>query len=336
MTDTYPDGRQILEMMAAYMPSCVIGGAAELNLWSVLGDEQLTASEIAERLNADLRATTMLLDAVAALRLLDKQADRYTVPRQVAPWLRDDSEDSVLPMVWHRMNILRSWSQLARVVQSGEPAFRQASVRGEEADRAAFVAAMHTVSGPGADHLVARLGPPRFKHLLDVGGASGTWTLAFLRTGGPDARATLFDLPDAIEQARQRIKATEFADRVNLVAGDFYANPLPSGADYAWVSAIVHQNSREQNRDLFAKVHAALQVGGRIGIRDIVMQPDKVQPLDGALFAINMLVNTQGGGTFSFAELAADLQAVGFSRPELRIEDTAMNSVVEAVKADSL
>ncbi len=116
------------------------------------------------------------------------------------------------------------------------------------------------------------------------------------------------------------------------VAGDFYVDSLPAGADYAWVSAIVHQNSREQNRALFAKVHAALAPGGRIGIRDVVMQPDKVQPIEGALFAINMLVNTPSGGTFSFAELADDLQAAGFIEPELRIEDLAMNSVVEAVK----
>ncbi|MDY0169543.1 MAG: methyltransferase [Thermoguttaceae bacterium] len=234
-------------------------------------------------------------------------------------------------MLRHRMNILRGWAQLAWVVRAGIPAPQQASIRGPAGDRAAFVAAMHTVSGPAADELVARLGPPSFTHLLDVGGASGTWTLAFLRAA-PEARATLFDLPDAVEQARRRIAQSEFAARVTLAAGDFYTDPLPAGADYAWVSAIVHQHSREHNRALFAKVFAALAPGGRIGIRDVVMQPEKVQPREGALFAINMLVNTESGGTFSFAELAADLQAAGFVETELRIEDPAMNSVVEALK----
>lgn len=331
MTDSYPDRQQILDMMAAFMPSCLIGAAAELDLWSVVDDGSLTAGEIAERLHADVRATTMLLDALAALRLLAKKAGRYAVPPQLAAWLREDGNASVLPMLRHRMNILRGWTQLPWIVKTGEPALRQASIRGADADRAAFVAAMHTVSGPVADELVARLGPPRFTHLLDVGGASGTWTLAFLRTA-LNTQATLFDLPDAIEQARRRIDGSEFAGRVGLVAGDFYVDPLPAGADYAWLSAIVHQNSREQNRDLFAKVHAALTPGGRIGIRDVVMQPDKVQPIEGALFAINMLVNTPSGGTFSFVELAEDLQAAGFIDPELRIEDLVMNSVVEAVK----
>ncbi len=331
MADPSSQRQRILEMTSGFMTTCVVGAAAELDVWSIIGPEPLTARQVAERLKADLRATTMLLDAVAALGLLDKQADSYAVPDPLAAWLCEDSPDTLLPMLRHRMNILRGWAPLAWTVRAGIPAPQQGSIRGPAADRAAFVAAMHSVSGPVADELIARLGPPRFTHLLDVGGASGTWTLAFLRTA-PDARATLFDLPDAVEQARRRISESEAAGRVDLVPGDFYTDPLPAGADYAWVSAIVHQHSREHNRALFDKVYAALVPGGRIGIRDIVMQPDKVQPVEGALFAINMLVNTETGGTFSFAELAADLQAAGFIDPELRVEDPAMNSVVEAVK----
>lgn len=331
MPDPSPERQRILEMTSGFMPACVVGAGAELNVWSVLDGDRLTAREAAERLEADLRATTMLLDALAALGLLDKQADRYSVPDSLAAWLFEESPETVLPMLRHRMNILRGWAQLAWTVRAGIPAPQQGSIRGPAADRAAFVAAMHSVSGPVADELVARLGPPQFTHLLDVGGASGTWTLAFLRTT-PDARATLFDLPDAVEQARRRISESDAAGRVDLVPGDFYTDPLPTGADYAWVSAIVHQHSRERNRALFGKVYDALAPGGRIGIRDVVMQADKVQPVEGALFAINMLVNTETGGTFSFAELAADLQAAGFIEPELRVEDPAMNSVVEAVK----
>ena len=89
---------------------------------------------------------------------------------------------------------------------------------------------------------------------------------------------------------------------------------LPAGADLAWVSAIVHQNSRAQNRALFAKVFAALAPGGRIAIRDILMEEDRTRPVAGALFAVNMLVATEGGGTFTFAELREDLEAAGFAR----------------------
>ena len=120
-----------------------------------------------------------------------------------------------------------------------------------------------------------------------MGGASGTWTLAFLRAV-PGATATIFDLPDAIEQAHSRLIGTEFESRVTLAAGDFYVDNLPAGADFAWVSAICHQHSRRHNRELFAKVYQALAPSGRIAIRDIVMEPCHTQPRDGALFAINI------------------------------------------------
>jgi trans-aconitate methyltransferase len=184
-----------------------------------------------------------------------------------------------------------------------------------------------------AAEVVAQLGPPQFQHLLDVGGASGTWTIAFLRAA-PGAKATIFDLPDAISQARQRLNNTEFASRVTLVAGDFYVDPLPAGCDFAWVSAITHQHSRQHNRDLFTKVLKALAPGGKIAIRDVVMEPDRAHPRDGALFAINMLVNTESGGTFTFDEFAEDLRAAGFNNPRTVIRHEGMNSVVMADKPD--
>ena len=88
---------------------------------------------------------------------------------------------------------------------------------------------------------------------------------------------------------------------------------LPPGADLAWVSAIVHQNTRAQNRALFTAVFEALTPGGRIAIRDILMEEDRTRPVAGALFAVNMLVATQGGGTFTLAELREDLVAAGFA-----------------------
>jgi len=331
MNTKSPDRNQILQMAGGFMPACVLGAAAELDLFTLLAERPQSAEQVAERLEADLRATRMLLDAVTALDLLEKQDGRYSVPAEVQPFLTEGDPQTTLPMIRHRMNILRGWAQLAWVAKAGVPAPRQASIRGAEADRAAFVAAMHTVSGPIADELVARLGPPKFRHLLDVGGASGTWTMAFLRAVA-GATATLFDLPDAVEQARQRFAGTEFAGRVELVAGDFYVDDLPRGADFAWLSAIAHQHSRQKNRELFAKVHAALAPGGQIALRDVVMEPSRTRPVAGALFAINMLVNTDSGGTYTFEEFVEDLQSAGFAGAELRVKSDEMSSVVLATK----
>ena len=167
--------------MRGFQPACVLGAAAELDLFTILGEQSQTAEQLAEQTAAEPRAMTVLLDALAALNLLTKQGDRYAVPVALQPLLAGDTPETVLPMVLHSMNILRHWTELAGVVKKGDPAARQASIRGAEADRAAFIAAMHSISAPMADSLVAKLGKLQFRHLLDVGGASGTWTLALLR-----------------------------------------------------------------------------------------------------------------------------------------------------------
>jgi SAM-dependent methyltransferase len=132
--------------------------------------------------------------------------------------------------------------------------------------------------------------------------------------------------------ARRRLTAARLIKRVRLVAGDFSKDTLPSDADLVWVSAIVHQNSRAQNRSLFRNVFQALEPGGRIAIRDIVMAEDRAHPVAGALFAVNMLVATEGGGTFTFDELREDLQPAGFKNPALMRRDEGMNSIVIARK----
>jgi hypothetical protein len=148
----------------------------------------------------------------------------------------------------------------------------------------------------------------------------------------PRAKATIFDLPDVIPLARQRIAGAGMKDRVQFVAGDFLADPLPKGADLAWVSAIVHQNSRAENRRLFSSVFQALLGCGRIIIRDVLMNDSRTSPLAGALFAVNMLVATEVGGTYTFDELREDLEAAGFQNATVIRRDEAMNSLVSAVK----
>ena len=237
-------------------------------------------------------------------------------------------------MLWHQMGLIRLWSQLAWVVKSGEPAVRQASIRGAEADRAAFIAAMHSVSGPIADGLVARLGPPQFKHLLDVGGASGTWTLAFLRAV-PGARATIFDLPDAIEQARARIAASGLATASAWCRAISTTTRCPAAPTWRGSARSPTSTPARTTASCSPRSAQALVPGGRIMIRDIVMEPDRTAPPEGALFAINMLVTTASGGTFTFDEFREDLEASGFGNVDLLVKDAWMNSVVAAGRGSS-
>jgi len=130
--------------------------------------------------------------------------------------------------------------------------------------------------------------------------------------------------------ARQRLAATPFADRVELVPGDFYRDDLPPGADVAWVSAIIHQNSPEQNLALYRRIAAALEPGGWIYVRDIVLEPSRTAPVAGALFAVNMLSATAGGNSYSLTDIREALHAAGFADVELVRRDEGMHSIVRA------
>jgi len=316
-----------------YQPAAVLAAAADLDLFDALAPGARDATALARRLRCDVRSLVPLLDALTALRLLNRQGNRYALPRGAAPFLTSRGTHSILAMAQHQANCLRRWAQLARVVRTGRPIRRMPSVRGADGDAASFIGAMHNISSPVAGRVIRAVRPLRFRHLLDVGGASGTWTMAFLRAC-PAGHATLLDLPHVIPMARRRLAAAHLQHRVRLVAGDFMADPLPHGADLAWVSAIVHQNSRAQNRMLFAKVHDALDPGGRIAIRDILMDPSRTQPVAGALFALNMLVATAGGGTFTFDELREDLESAGFTHARVMRRDPGMNSIVMAERPE--
>lgn len=327
-------GKRVGDLVRQFQPSCVVIAGAELDVFTILHAQPMSAAQLAGRIKGDLRATAILLDALAAIRLLDKGAGRnpvYRVPPAVAEVLTETGSQSMLGMVRHLGNCLRRWGDLAGVVLRGSPAARRPSVRGAAGDLASFIRAMHEISEPMALPLITSLGPLKFKHLLDLGGASGTWTIPFLQLN-PHACATIFDQPDVIPMARRLMKKAGLARRVSLVPGDYLGDTLPAGVDLAWVSAIVHQNSRVQNRAMFAKVFSALAPGGRILIRDIVMDSSRTRPMGGALFAVNMLVATPRGGTFTFGELREDLSSAGFSKIKFLLRGEAMDSVVCATK----
>ncbi len=325
-------GETLLEMARGYQPASVLLAAAELDLFGALATEPLTAERLAAALEAERRATRILADALTALGLLEKRDGVYSAAPGIVQTLTADGSETVLPMLRHQANCLRSWAQLAATVKTGRPAEVGTSVRGAEADQGAFIEAMEVASRHAAPKVVASLAPLAFNHLLDIGGGPGTWTIAFLRAV-PEALATIYDLPEVLPISRRQLEAAGLGDRVTFVAGDFYTDAaLPAGADLAWVSAIAHQSSREQNRELFAKVYSALVHGGEIMVRDIVMDDAHTSPPAGALFAVNMLVRTEGGGTFSFAELSEDLAHAGFGTSRLIRGDRDMDSVVRAPK----
>ena len=163
----------------------------------------------------------------------------------------------------------------------------------------------------------------------------GTWEDGIARpdttqSGSMAGAYVVFDLPEVVPLAERRLRQESLLERATIAAGDFYSDELPVGCDLALLSAIIHQNSPEQNLELYRKVHRALAPNGVLLIRDHIMNEGRTEPADGALFALNMLVCTDGGDTYTFAETEEALLQAGFRSVKRLRYGEAMDSLVEA------
>jgi SAM-dependent methyltransferase len=319
--------QEILGLAQGFMESRIMLSAAEMNLFTVLKSEPLSVQEIATRIGADQRALSMLLDALAAMGLLAKKEGRYRCEQPVARFLAEDSHETVLPMVRHMASLWPRWSRLTDVVKKGE--IEEFEFSRDCDELRAFIGAMHVAGKSLAWQVVASVNARTSRALLDVGGGSGTYTIEFLRAV-PEMKATIFDLPEVIEMARERLREEGLLGRTTLVPGSYHDQELPRGFDLALLSAIIHSNSPEENLELYKKIFRSLDPGGRLLIRDHVMEPDHTRPKDGTIFAINMLVGTSGGGTYTYEEIESALGQAGYSQVKLLRPGAHMDAVVEA------
>jgi len=322
-------GPEILEMVRKFTASRVLLTAAELDLFSEIECGCSTSAALAEKCRVDLRALTRILDCLVVLGVLEKDREVYRVTGDGA-LLSSKHPESVLPMALHMNHMWRNWSHLTEAVRVGTNPHR-ANATDQAETLGAFIGAMHVVGRETSRRVAAAYDASRFERLLDVGGGSGTYTQAFLERY-PTLRAMIFDLPGVIPLARERLGRAGLLDRVDFVAGDFYADDLPAGCDLVLLSAIIHQNGPRQNVDLYRKIHRTLVPGGRILIRDHVMDEERIHPPGGALFALNMLVGTEAGDTYTFDEVRETLEEAGFRDVRLARQGDDMDALVEAVK----
>jgi predicted O-methyltransferase YrrM len=158
---------------------------------------------------------------------------------------------------------------------------------------------------------VRATGVDNVRRMLDVGGGSGAYSIAFARAN-PALHADILDLAAVEPIARRHIQDSGVADRVHVRSGDLRSGRLGEAYDLVFVSAICHMLSPAENLDLLRRCHEALAPGGRVVVQDFILEPDKTAPRFAALFALNMLVGTRGGASYSEPEYAAWLAEAGF------------------------
>lgn len=323
--------QEIMSFVSRFQESRVFLTAVELDVFTLLENDQMSAPEIAKRLKVTERGITLLLNAVVGLGLLEKNEGKYHCPAEIASVLSKESETSMIPMMRLPIGGWKRWSELTNIVRYGKADFDGPSFDIDEQENEAFIFGMHAIASKMAPGIVAAIKTGTSKNLLDIGGGPGTYTQAFLESS-TTMRATIFDLPEVIKMAQKRLATTGLMDRISFVAGDFYKNEFPTGHDLALLSAVIHQNSPEQNIELYRKIFEVLQLGGRLVIRDHIMNSDHTHPASGALFAVNMLVGTRGGQNYSYEDIKSALESVGFVHIRLIKPDEGMNGLVEGFK----
>jgi len=303
--------QEIRQTVMAYQKSRIILTAFELDVFTLIGDKGLKAERIAQALSLDTKAAVRLLNALVAIQLLEKRDDVYSNKAESLMFLSKDSP-SYLAGLGHSTHLWNTWSHLSEVVRTGHPAHgTEINDRGDEW-LSAFIHAMHDRGKQQAPAQVAHLDLDGISSVLDVGGGSGCYDMAFLDRK-PSLQAAVFDLPNVIPISKRIVDKEGYSGRIAHYTGDYTRDALPGGFDMVFLSAIIHSNSFETNQALVKSCYHALNPGGRIVIQDWIMNDDKTLPVQGAIFSINMLVGTGEGDCYSEKEVRAWFAEAGFS-----------------------
>jgi predicted O-methyltransferase YrrM len=321
-----------MERLRAFQESRVLLSAIELDLFTAVGDGA-TATQVSGRLKTDARATEMLMNALVALEMLTKQDGVFHNAQVAARYLAESSPENERAAMMHTVHLWQAWSTLTECVRAGTGvAHKEIEDHGENWIQA-FIAAMHRIATERAPQVVKAVGTDGVNRMLDVGGGSGAYSIAFAKARR-ELQAEVLDLPAVLPIAQRHVEEAGLLDRVKTRQGDLGTDKFGKGYDLIFVSAICHMLGPAENKDLFRRSFAALAPGGRIVLQDFILEPDKTAPRAAALFALNMLVATQTGSSYSEQEYAAWLMAAGF-RNVRRIRLQGPTDLMIAVRGSS-
>jgi predicted O-methyltransferase YrrM len=300
----------LMETMRGFEESRILLTAVELDVFTAVGPGA-TAAEAANRMGTNPRASETLLNALVALGALTKKDGVFRNTPETARYLVAGSPDYARPALMHTVEMFKSWATLTDCVRAGTAVIPPGVEEQQQQWTESFIAAMHRGAERTAAGVVRAVGVQGVRRLLDIGGGSGAYSIAFAKAS-PALRAEVLDLASVVPIAQKHIREAGVADRVTTRVGDLTVDEFGKDYDLILLSAICHMLDPEQNRDLFRRCYRALAAGGRIVIRDFILEPDKTAPKWVALFAINMLAGTKGGSTYTEAEYKSWLAGAGF------------------------
>jgi len=303
----------LVQSARAFQESRVLLTALELDLFTTIG-EGATAAETAQKLGTDPRATEMLLNALVAVGALVKGEAVFGCTAE------SKALGPARPGLLHTVHLWDTWATLTECVKSGRAVRSRGPEGFPEARTRAFIAAMHARAQESARETVRLSGIHDAKRMLDVGGGSGAFSIAFAKTC-PELRAEILDLGAVVPLAEEYIREAGLQNRVRVRPGDMRTAGFGEGFDLVLLSAVCHMFGEDENRSLIQRCARALVPGGHLVIREFILQEDRAGPPHAALFALNMLVGTEHGNTYTEGEYRnwmeeADLGTITRPDPE--------------------
>lgn len=310
---------RIMQYIWAFAPPLVIEAAIRHRVFDVLAGQNRTLGELVQATGASARGIAAIADALVGFGLLLRDAaGRYGLTAESQAFLVSHQPGFLGGIFRHvSTQLLPNWLHLGEIVGSGKPAASVNDGAGGAAFFATFVEDIFPLSRPSAEMLAGALdlasagGPVS---VLDLGAGSGVWGIT-LAQASPRVTVRAVDWPDVLPVTLRVAERFGVADRMLTVAGDMLQADLGSGHQVATIGHILHSEGIERSRALLRRTHAALAPGGTIAIAEFLVDADRRGPLSGLIFGVNMLVNTDAGGTYSFEDIAGWLTESGFTNP---------------------
>jgi ubiquinone/menaquinone biosynthesis C-methylase UbiE len=302
----------------AYAPPLIISAAVNNNVFDTLQRAPKTLEQVTKETGGSARGLRAIMDALVGLELLKKdRQSRYSLTPESHAFLISEKPGtlagffgSILPVMISR------WLRLTDVVRDGRPAV---AVNQETEGTEFFSQLVETIipmSYPSAqklgDHLkIAKAKAPL--RVLDVAAGSGIWGIA-LTQKSPRVRVTAVDWPGMIPTTKRITEKFGVRDRFDFIEGDLSEANFGNGYNLATLGHILHSEGEKRGRRLLKKTFRALKSGGTIAIAEWLVNDDRTKPLPSLMFSVQMLVNTERGGTFSFNEIKEWLEDAGFKK----------------------
>jgi SAM-dependent methyltransferase len=307
---------RLMQFGFAYAPPLIIGAAVSNKVFDTLATGAKTVEEVSKAAGSSTRGLRAIMNALVGLELLSKDRhEKYSLTPESENFLVSGKPGTLAGFFsMNRVRLIQHWMKLDEIVRSGRPA----EARNQEGPGTEFftelVENIIPMSARAAQTLADHLKVAEAKNevrVLDLAAGSGIWGISLAQKSSR-VQVTAVDWAGIIPTTKRITGRFGVGDRFEFIEGDLLEAYFGTGYDIATLGHILHSEGEERSRVLLKKTLGALRSGGTIAIGEWLVNDERTEPLPSLIFAVNMLVNTERGDTFSFNEITMWLEEAGF------------------------